>query len=79
MTNSELAARVLLVVRSSQEKALRNRFTSVPRGNPATATAVGGAGASPELMLEQAIAELSDQDRDTLAAICSQLIDSLKR
>ena len=79
MTDSELAARVLLVVRSSQEKALRNRFSSVPRGNPATATAVGGGGTTAELMLEQAIAELTHQERDALAAICSQLIDSLKR
>jgi hypothetical protein len=79
MTNSELAARMLLFVRSSQERALRSRFSSVPRSNIAIGAAVGSGGATPELMLEQAIAELTDKERDTLAAICSQLIDSLKR
>jgi hypothetical protein len=78
MTDSELAARLLLVVRSSQEKALRSRFTSEP-GNPTAAAAVGSRGAVPERMLEQAIAELNESDRLALADVCSQLIESLKR
>ena len=78
MTDGELAARLLLVVRSSQEKALRSRFTSTSQGNPATAAAVGSGGASPERLLEQAIAELTEQERLHLEAICTQLIESLR-
>jgi hypothetical protein len=79
MTNKELAARVLLVIRSSQEKALRNRFTRTPNTNPASATAVGGSGPSPDQMLEEAVAELSEQQRTNLEEICARLIESLKR
>ena len=79
MTNKELAARVQLVIRSSQEKALRNRFTRTPNANPASATAVGGSGPSPDLMLEEAVAELSEPQRTQLDEICTRLIESLKR
>jgi hypothetical protein len=78
MTNKELAARILMVVRSSQEKALRNRFMRAPKTNPASAAAVGGNEPSPDLMLEEAVGQLSEQQRTHLEDICRRLIDELK-
>jgi len=40
---------------------------------------VGGSGPSPDLMLEEAVAELSEQQRTHLEEICARLIESLKR
>jgi hypothetical protein len=79
MTEKELAARMLLVVRSSQEKALRNRFTGRRDPSIPSAAAVGSPGPSPESMLEQALTELSEKDRTNLEGIVDTLLETLKR
>jgi hypothetical protein len=70
MTDKELAARVLLVMRSAQDKALRTRFSGRREG---------GHDPTPESVLEEAVAELGEADRASLETNVDSLIDILRR